>query len=113
MNTISQHILSVVETKREQLGMSKAELARRMDINPVTLGTMLRGTRAMYADEAIKLCAYLDIAPAEFMTPELRKKHSEYWGRRVIGQHRPDASMHSGLAHAPRHIEFDHIGGEL
>lgn len=51
MNTISQHILSVVETKREQLGMSKAELARRMDINPVTLGTMLRGTRAMYADE--------------------------------------------------------------
>lgn len=54
MNTISQHILSVVETKREQLGMSKAELARRMDINPVTLGTMLRGTRAMYADEAIK-----------------------------------------------------------
>ena len=54
MNTISQHILSVVETKREQLGMSKAELARRMDINPVTLGTMLRGTRAMYADEAVR-----------------------------------------------------------
>lgn len=82
MNTVSQHILSVIETKRKHLGMSKAELARRMDIDPVTLGTMLRGKRSMYADEAMRLCTYLDIAPSELMTPELLKEHSAYWGRR-------------------------------
>ena len=80
VNEIYRHILNTVESKRVLLGMSKAELARRMEVDPVTLGTMLRGQRSMYADEAMKLCTYLDINPSELVSPELRKVHSELWG---------------------------------
>lgn len=80
MNDIYRHILNTVESKRVLLGMSKAELARRMEIDSVTLGTMLRGQRSMYADEAMKLCAHLDIDPSELLSPELRRVRSERWG---------------------------------
>lgn len=82
VNEIYRHILNTVESKRVLLGMSKAELARRMEIDPVTLGTMLRGQRSMYADDAMKLCAYLDIDPTDLLSPELLKVHAERWGPR-------------------------------
>ncbi|WP_368042433.1 helix-turn-helix domain-containing protein [Gordonibacter massiliensis (ex Traore et al. 2017)] len=88
MNEIYRHILTTVESKRVLLGMSKAELARRMEIDPVTLGTMLRGQRSMYADEAMKLCVYLDIDPSELLSPELRRVHLERWGPRKRGSSR-------------------------
>lgn len=77
----SKHILAAVETKRELLGMSKAELARRMGIDSVTMGTMLRGQRSMYADEAMRLCACLDIDPMDLISPEVRQQHEKYWGK--------------------------------
>lgn len=77
----SKHILAAVESKRELLGMSKAELARRMGMDSVTMGTMLRGKRSMFADEVFRLCACLDIEPAELMSAEVRKLHSDYWGK--------------------------------
>ena len=75
MNEVYRHILSIVETKRKLLGMSKAELARRTNIDPVTLGTMLRGQRSMYADEALRLYAYLDIEPSELVSPKILEVH--------------------------------------
>ena len=80
MNEVYRHILNTIETKRKLLGMSKAELARRMNVDPVTLGTMLR-QRSMYADEALRLCAYLDIEPSELVSPKLREVHAQCWGR--------------------------------
>lgn len=77
----SKHILAAVETKRELFGMSKAELARRMGIDSVTMGTMLRGQRSMYADEAMCLCACLDIDPMDLVSPEVRQQHERYWGK--------------------------------
>ena len=65
MNTISQHILSVVETKREQLGMSKAELARRMDINPVRAASDARRTRPGAARPGAPRCSENPAAAAK------------------------------------------------
>lgn len=81
MSETSKHILAAVEAKRELLGMPKAELARRMGIDSVTMGTMLRGQRSMYADEAMRLCACLDIDPVDLLSPEVRQQHEKYWGK--------------------------------
>lgn len=77
----SKHILAIIESKRELLGMSKAELARRMGMGPVTMGTLLRGERSIFADEVFRLCACLDIDPTELMSPDVRKLHSSYWSK--------------------------------
>lgn len=81
MSEDARHILAVIEAKRELLGMSKAELARRMGMDPVTMGAMLRGKRSMFADEAFCLCACLDIDPTELTSSEVRRLHSSYWGK--------------------------------
>ena len=80
MTTVSEHIVSTIESKREFLGMSKAELSRRTNIGAVTLGTMLRGQRSIYADEAIVLCVALGINPVELVPADLRKVYNELWG---------------------------------
>ena len=80
MTNVSEHIVSTIESKREFLGMSKAELSRRTNIGAVTLGTMLRGLRAIYADEAIVLCVALGINPVELVPADLRKIYNELWG---------------------------------
>ena len=80
MTSVSEHIVSTIESKREFLGMSKAELSRRTNIGAVTLGTMLRGQRAIYADEAIVLCVALGINPVELGPADLRQIYNELWG---------------------------------
>ena len=52
-----------------------------MGIDSVTMGTMLRGQRSMYADEAMRLCACLDIDPVDLLSPEVRQQHEKYWGK--------------------------------
>ncbi|WP_165253341.1 helix-turn-helix domain-containing protein [Adlercreutzia sp. ZJ304] len=83
MNENYKFMLTVIETKRKLLGMSKAELARRMDMDSVTLGTMLRGQRIIYADEALRLCVHLDISPTDLMSPELRNHYYSLWGNEI------------------------------
>lgn len=80
MNDDYKFMLLKIEAKRELLGMTKAELARRMNMNRVTLGTMLCGKRIIYADELLKLCVFLGINPASLLSPKLRELFNELWG---------------------------------
>lgn len=61
-------IAARIEEVRERRGMSIAELARRSGIDGKRLWSILRGSRAMRADEFVRVCAILDLEIYHFLT---------------------------------------------
>lgn len=61
-------IAAKIEAVRERCGMSIAELAHRTEIDRKRLWYVLRGNRAMRADEFVRLCAVLDLEIYHFLT---------------------------------------------
>ena len=61
-------IATRMDAVRERRGISVAELARRAGIDGKRLSYILRGNRAMRADEFVRLCAVLDLEIYHFLT---------------------------------------------
>ena len=57
----SREVAVFIESKRQQRGISIAELARRIGADKKRLWYVLSGQREMRVDEFIKLCAFFDI----------------------------------------------------
>lgn len=53
---------------REEIGMSVAELARRIDVDRKRLWYVLNGQREMRVDEFLKICIALRTDPRRFIT---------------------------------------------
>ncbi len=63
--------------KRQERGISIAELARRIGIDKKRLGYVLNGQREMRVDEFLKLCVALRIDPRSFVTREMVEQIAE------------------------------------
>ncbi len=63
----SREVAAFIESKRQQRGISVAELARRIDIDKKRLWYVLNGQREMRLDEFIKLCAFFDLGLGRFI----------------------------------------------
>lgn len=61
-------IAARMDAVRERRGISVAELACRAGIDGKRLWYVLRGNRAMRADEFVRLCAVLDLEIYHFLT---------------------------------------------
>ena len=59
--TLEQHILEAINQMREVQGITLVELSRRTGIDAARLGNVLRGDRAMRADELALLMVVLQI----------------------------------------------------
>lgn len=63
--------------KRQEGGISIAELARRIGIDKKRLWYVLNGQREMRVDEFLKLCVALRIDPRSFVTREVVEQITE------------------------------------
>ncbi len=63
--------------KRQERGISIAELARRIGIDKKRLWYVLNGQREMRVDEFLKLCVALRIDPRSFVTREMVEQIAE------------------------------------
>lgn len=63
--------------KRQERGISIAELARRIGIDKKRLWYVLNGQREMRVDEFLKLCVTLRIDPRSFVTREVVEQITE------------------------------------
>ena len=63
--------------KRQERGISIAELARRICIDKKRLWYVLNGQREMRVDEFLKLCVALRIDPRSFVTREVVEQITE------------------------------------
>lgn len=61
MDPITKNMLEVINEEKESLGMSNAELARRIQVSELTVGKALRGERKLSGPELIKITWCLDI----------------------------------------------------
>ena len=57
----SRKAIHLIESKRQERGISVAELARRIGIDGKRLWYVLHGQREMRVEEFIKLCAFFDL----------------------------------------------------
>ncbi|MDJ1650055.1 MULTISPECIES: helix-turn-helix domain-containing protein [Gordonibacter] len=60
-------IAARMEQARWKRGISVAELARRIGVDPKRLWRVLNGERAMRADEFVRLCAELEVGLGAFL----------------------------------------------
>lgn len=63
--------------KRQERGISIAELARRIGIDKKRLWYVLNGQRKMRVDEFLKPCVALRINPRSFVTREMVEQITE------------------------------------
>lgn len=63
--------------KRQERGISIAELARRIGIDKKRLWYVLNGQREMRVDEFLKFCVALRIDPRSFVTREVVEQITE------------------------------------
>ena len=63
--------------KRQERGISIAELARRIGIDKKRVWYVLNGQREMRVDEFLKLCVALRIDPRSFVTREVVEQITE------------------------------------
>lgn len=76
-----------MDAVRERRGISVAELARRAGIDGKRLWYVLRGNRAMRADEFVRLCAVLDLEIYHFLTKS-QARELKVNRLQVMGEHR-------------------------
>lgn len=68
---IREFIIEGLEFRRQDRGISIAELARRINIDKKRLWYVLNSQREMRVDEFLKLCVALRIDPRSFVTKEM------------------------------------------
>lgn len=73
----SRAISDALEARRTVVGISIAELARRVGIDKKRLWYVLNGQREMRVDEFLKLCVALRIDPRSFVTREMVEQIAE------------------------------------
>lgn len=56
---------------RREIGMSVAELARRIGVDRKRLWYVLNGQREMRVDEFLKICIALSVEPRRFITRDM------------------------------------------
>ena len=66
-----------INARRLAVGISTAELSRRIGSNPKRLWYVLNGQREMRVDEFLKLCVALRIDPRSFVTREMVEQIAE------------------------------------
>ena len=88
-----EFIVGQLKRAREERGMPSSELARRADIPVDQLWSVLRGSRALKADELVRLALVLDMDFGSFVPEDLakrslaeRKEVAERYGRGVTGR---------------------------
>lgn len=59
-----------VRSRREELKLTQAELARRIGLSTAALGEIERGTQEMSGDTLVKLCHALDTLPSRLVVLE-------------------------------------------
>lgn len=59
-------VAEVIGARIKQRGITKAELSRRIAINPNLLDRSIAGTRKFKADEFLALCKELELDLADF-----------------------------------------------
>lgn len=74
MDYLVEHIARVLEERREYVGMSKAELARRRDLTEKVIGSSLLGERCIKAQELVVICHCLGLPLDSLITPWLRRE---------------------------------------
>ena len=67
----SVEVYSKLSLRQQQWGISVAELARRIELDPKRLWYVLNGQREMRVDEFLKLCVALRLDPRSFVTREM------------------------------------------
>ncbi len=91
----------------EALGMSAAELARRMKVPTNRVTEMLNGRRSVTADTALRLGQFFGVGPDLWLRYQQRydlKKAIAAIGAEIatIERYDPNPDMSSGLSHAAR-----------
>lgn len=81
----SVEVYSKLSLRQQQWGISVAELARRIELDPKRLWYVLNGQREMRVDEFLKLCIALKLDPRSFVTREMVEEVIEAT-RRSIGR---------------------------
>ena len=69
MEETARRICEVIEERIYQLGISKAELARRLGITKA-----LNGERSLDGEELVALCAYLNVEIRELVPQGLARR---------------------------------------
>lgn len=77
--------------RKQQWGISVAELARRVGVDRKRLWYVLNGQREMRIDEFLKLCVVLRVDPRSFITREMLEEVAEAT-RRSIGCSKDDGA---------------------
>lgn len=67
----NQDIAKRCDEIRKQIGMSVAELARRIDVDRKRLWYVLNGQREMRVDEFLKICITLGVDPRRFIANDM------------------------------------------
>jgi transcriptional regulator with XRE-family HTH domain len=62
---ISRTVSKRLRQRREALGLSQADVAERVDVNPSYVGLLERGERVPSLDVLLKMCAAVELTPAE------------------------------------------------
>ena len=78
-------VYSKLSLRQQQWGISVAELARRIELDPKRLWYVLNGQREMRVDEFLKLCVALRLDPRSFITREMVDEVADAT-RRSIGR---------------------------
>ena len=81
----SVEVYSKLSLRQQQWGISVAELARRIELDPKRLWYVLNGQREMRVDEFLKLCVALRLDPRSFITREMVDEVADAT-RRSIGR---------------------------
>lgn len=68
---LDKSVVLVIERRRRDLGMSVAELARRIDIGGKRLWYVLNRKREIRVSEFLRLCVALKLDPRRFITREM------------------------------------------
>lgn len=74
MEETARRICEVIEERIYQLGISKAELARRLGIKPHRITKALNGERSLDGEELVDLCAYLNVEIRELVPQGLARR---------------------------------------
>jgi transcriptional regulator with XRE-family HTH domain len=82
----------MIKEKREQIGMSQADLARRLDLTQTIVSRIERGKRQIAGEERDKLSQFLEIEIAEEESEEnigeviKAKRLAKGWSQRYLGK---------------------------
>ena len=86
MDQLSEHIIEVINDRKEEICISIVELSRRTGIKEIPLGNALRGERKLSAAELVRICWYMDINMSGLYLPEMKEAFKRETGAPI---HKP------------------------